>query len=85
MLLDYVTIYPNPKIRFYARDMILHVDSDAAYLVQPNAQSRYSGYYYLGSPNSTNNTLNAAVLIICRTVRNHEVVVSVFTGVGGWG
>ena len=40
MLLDYVTTYPNPKIRFYASDMILHVDSDAAYLVQSNAQTR---------------------------------------------
>ena len=28
MLLDYVTTYPNPKIGFYASDMILHVDSD---------------------------------------------------------
>ena len=37
ILLDYVTTYPNPKSRFYASDMILHVDSDAAYLVQPNA------------------------------------------------
>ena len=27
MLLDYVTTYPNPKIRFYASDMVLHVDS----------------------------------------------------------
>ena len=70
MLLDYVTTYPNPKIRFYASDMILHVDSDAAYLVQPNARSRYAGYYYLGSQNSTNNTLNGAVLVICRTIRN---------------
>ena len=70
MLLDYVTIYPNPKIRFCASDMILHVDSDAAYLVQPNAQSRYAGYYYLGSQNSTNNTLNGDVLIICRTIWN---------------
>ena len=50
--------------------MILHVDSDAAYLVQPNARSRYAGYYYLGSQNSTNNTLNGAVLVICRTIRN---------------
>ena len=70
MLLYYVTTYPNPKIRSYARGMILHVDSDAAYLVQPNARSRYTGYYYLGSQNSTNNTLNGAVLVICRTIRN---------------
>ena len=50
--------------------MILHVDSDAAYLVQTNAQSRYAGYYYLGSPKPTNNTLNGAVLAICITIRN---------------
>ena len=50
--------------------MILHVDSDAAYLVQPNARRRYAGYYYLGFSNSTNNTLNGAVLVICRTIRN---------------
>ena len=36
MLLDYVTTYPNPKICFYASDMILHVNSDTTYLVQPN-------------------------------------------------
>ena len=45
--------YPNPKIIFYASDMVLHVDSDAAYLVQTNAQRRYAGYYYIGSPKST--------------------------------
>ena len=70
MLLDYVTTYPNPKIRFYDSDMILHVESNAAYLVQPNARSLYAGYYYLGSQNSTNNTLNGDVLVICRTIRN---------------
>ena len=70
MLLDYVTTYPTPKILFYASDMILHVDSDAAYLVQPNARSRYARYYYLGSKNSTNNRLNGAVLVICRSIRN---------------
>ena len=70
MLLDYAKTYPNPKISFYASGMILHVDSDAAYLVQPNAQSRYAGYYYLGSQNAADKTLNGAVLVICRTIRN---------------
>ena len=70
MILDYVTTHPNPEIRFYASDMVLHVDSDVAYLVQPNARSRYAGYYYLGSTKSTNTMLNGAVLVICRTIRN---------------
>ena len=70
MLLDYVATYPNPKIRFYASDMLLHIDSDAAYLVQQHARSRYAGFYYLGSPGSTPSTPNGAILVVCRTIRN---------------
>ena len=73
-LLDYAATYPNPKLRFYASDMILHVDSDAAYLVLPNAKSRYAGYFYLsdmppahGDPNPK---LNAPIHINCRIFRN---------------
>ena len=36
-LLDYVATYLNANIRFYKSDMILYIDSDAAYLVLPNA------------------------------------------------
>jgi len=43
MLLDYVATYQNVKIRFHTCDMQLHVDSDAAYIVQPQARSRYAG------------------------------------------
>ena len=31
MLLDYLSTYSNAKIRYTASDMILHVDSDAAF------------------------------------------------------
>ena len=37
MLMDYLATFPNAKIRYYAGDMKLHVESDAAYLVLPNA------------------------------------------------
>ena len=37
-LLDYVATYPNPILRFYASDMILKAESDAAYLVLPKAR-----------------------------------------------
>ena len=47
MLLDYAHTYPDPKIRYHASDMCLHIDSDAAYLVQPKARSRVAGHYYL--------------------------------------
>jgi hypothetical protein len=39
MLLDYAATYPLAIIRYYASDMTLNVDTDAAYLVLPNARS----------------------------------------------
>ena len=56
--------------------MRLHVDSDATYLVLPNARSRIAGYYYLSkniTPLSTSPPsipLNGAILIECKTIRH---------------
>ena len=74
MLLDYAATYPNAKIRFYASDMNLQADSDAAYLVLPFARSRYAGYFYLGTLESTNGRLNGAILVVCKSI--HSVVAS---------
>ena len=43
-LMDYTNTYCDTAVRFYASDMVLEVDSDAAYLVMPKAQSIYAGY-----------------------------------------
>lgn len=48
-LLDYAATFPHVTLRFNASDMILHVDSDAAYLVQDGARSRIAGHYILSS------------------------------------
>jgi hypothetical protein len=69
-LLDFATTYPNAKIRFHASDMQLYVDSDAAYLVQPNARSRYAGYFYLGKPRHDTTKINGAILVNCKTIRS---------------
>ena len=58
MLLDYACTYPNAKIRYYASDMCLHADTDAAYLVQPNARSRYAGFFYLSDRPTNPSTCN---------------------------
>ena len=47
MLLDYAATYPEAIIRYFTSDMVLHIDSDAAYLVQKNTRSRYAGHYFL--------------------------------------
>ena len=46
-LLDYAYTYAKVFVRFYASDMQLEVDSDAAFLVLPNSKSRIDGYFRL--------------------------------------
>ena len=45
--LDYLAIYQNAKIKYYASDMALQIYSDTAYFVLPKARSRIAGYFYL--------------------------------------
>ena len=87
MLLDYARTYKNAKLRFRKSDMILHVESDAAYLVQPNARSRIAGYYFLSSypplpPLHPKPSLNAPILVECKTIR-HVVASSAEAETGG--
>ena len=44
-LLDYLSTHHTHTLRYNASDMILHIDSDAAYLVEPKAKSRAGGYF----------------------------------------
>ena len=71
-LLDYANTHPNAYIRFYASDMQLMIDSDAAYLVLPKARSRIAGYFRLGNKPSNKYKYkdNGAVLIECHTLRH---------------
>ena len=46
--------------------MILHVDSDAAYLVVARSKSRVAGHYYLSSKNSTH---NGPLHTLCRLLK----------------
>ena len=75
MVLDYVATYPNTIQRFYKSDMVLHVDSDAAYLVQPGAKSRVAGTYILSNKPTSYVTKitrqhNSPILVECRTLRH---------------
>ena len=71
-LMDYVHTYPNSYIRYKASDMILHIDSDAAYLVAPKARSRVAGYFHLSDNPSQGSTpmLNGAIHVECKTLRH---------------
>jgi hypothetical protein len=74
MLMDYAATYSLAIIRYFASDMVLHIDSDAAYLVLPNARSRYAGHYFLSDrppppPAKLTPKPNGAILTICKTIR----------------
>ena len=73
--MDYAHTYPNATIQYHASDMCLYIDSDEAYLVQPQARRRVAGNFYLSEkiPLETptpNPTPNGPILTECRTVRN---------------
>ena len=74
-LFDYALTHPSATIRYHASDMILHVESDAAYLVLPKARSRYAGFFHLAEqppepPAIPTPTINGAVNVECKTIRN---------------
>eukprot|EP00957_Ditylum_brightwellii_P211678 15366461-Ditylum_brightwellii.AAC.1 len=76
-LMDYFHTCPNAHQRFFASDMQLHVDSNAAYLVMPGAKSCFVGYFYLAShphPLNYNGTLHTApILVECYILKSRCV------------
>ena len=71
-LLDYVAKHPNAVIRYHKSDMVLHVDSDAAYLVLPEARSRMASHYFLSSDPTVTRTVlpNGPILTECCTIKH---------------
>lgn len=73
MLMDYLHTHPDAKIRYHASDMRLYLETDAAYLVLPQARSRCAAYFYL-SNNLTSPTdkprMNGTVHVLCKTIPN---------------
>ena len=74
MLLDYLVIYPNVKIGYHTRDMILYADYDAAYLVLPKARSRIAWYFYLSAEYPITITksppINGSILVECKVLKH---------------
>ena len=82
VLLDYCATYQHVVLRYHASDMILNIDSDAAYLVAPGAKSRVAGYFQLNSKMRSNPKVNAAILVECKTLR-HVVTSSAEAEIAG--
>ena len=71
-IMDYAATYPNVYVRYHASDMVLMVDSDAAYLVMPNAKSRIAGYFQLNHhpKRIPHPDVNGAILVECKALKH---------------
>jgi hypothetical protein len=64
--LTYFASNPEAEIVYRQSDMILTIDSDAAYLVAAKARSRAAGYFYLG--NKDNQLFNGPIYIYTKLI-----------------
>ena len=69
-LLDYVATFSQVFLRYNASNMILNIDSDAAYLVAPEAKSRIAGYFHLNNSTTKEPVHTGALLVECKTLRH---------------
>ena len=66
--LNYAASNPDGEIIYRASDMILKIDSDAAYLVCPKARSRAGGFHYLSSKDGT--LFNGPIMVLAKIIKN---------------
>ena len=67
-LLNYAHKHPNHQIIYQTSDMIMHVDSDAAYLVAPEARICAGGYQYLS--NAAGTLSNGPIFVLAKVIKN---------------
>jgi hypothetical protein len=68
--LNYAASNPDAKLRYTASDMILMIESDAAYLTEPKARSRAGGHHYLGNGPNKKPILNGPIHSVSKILRS---------------
>ena len=66
--LNYAACNPDARIIYRRSDMVLQADSDAAYLVCPEAKSRAGGYHFLGDKD--NIQFNGPILVLAKVIKD---------------
>ena len=71
-VLDYCDTHDDEKIRYFASEMILHMNSDASYLSAYRARSRVGGNFFLSNKISEGQQIrnNGAILVIVAILKN---------------
>ena len=68
--LNYASSHPDAKLRYNASDMILMIESDAAYVTEPKARSRAGGHHYLGNGPLKPPILNGPIHNVSKILRS---------------
>jgi hypothetical protein len=69
-MLDYLATHPDATIRYHASNMILHIRSDAQYLLVSNARSRLRGLILLGNKSPEQDTHNRSIINVAAVIKN---------------
>eukprot|EP00978_Attheya_sp_CCMP212_P015192 scaffold39147_cov55-Attheya_sp.AAC.5 len=65
--MNYCATHPDAEIIYRRSNMILQLDSDAAYLVAPKARSRAAGFFYLGKKDGS--LFNGPIFILTKIIQ----------------
>ena len=79
ILMNYLIIHPEATLHYHPRNIKLYIETDSAYLVLPEAQSRVAAYLYLGDKYKTltkKSSLNEEVHVLCRIIPNAVFIAS---------
>jgi hypothetical protein len=69
--LNYCATHPDAELIYRASDMVLMNNSNAAYLVAPEAKSCAGGHTYLGNrPDNPNQIINGAIYALAKVIKN---------------
>ena len=66
--LNYAACNPSASILYRPSDMQLSIESDAAYLVCPQARSRAGGYHYLSNTGHT--SFNGPITVVAKVIKH---------------
>jgi hypothetical protein len=69
-MLDYLATHPDATIRYHASDMVLHIHSNASYVLVSNARSRLGGLFLLGNKSPEQETRNGSILNVAALIKN---------------
>ena len=67
-ILNFCATFPDATLTFDASDMVLHIQTDASFLSEPNAKSRGGGYFYMSSNTDppTDAPYNGSIYCFCQ-------------------